>query len=105
MGWWQRTFSNSPAARLERAEIFWTNAEYNKVRLEVEDLTDARAQDLYNLSLERLVALNLDEAHARFSLGDSTGAEEHLMLAKEFGHQIVKSKKSVVQVVQSNEWI
>ena len=85
MGWWQRTFSNTPAARLERAEIFWSNEEYNKVRLEVQDLTDARAQDLYNLSLERLVTLNLDEAHARFSLGDSTGAEEHLMLAKEFG--------------------
>ena len=86
MGWWQRTFSNTPAkARLEHAEIFWSNEEYNKVRLEVQDLTDARAQDLYNLSLERLVTLNLDEAHARFSLGDSTGAEEHLMLAKEFG--------------------
>ena len=85
MGWWQRTFSNSPAARLERAEIFWNNAEYNKVRLEVQDLTDARAQDLYNLSLEKLITLNLDEAHARFSLGDSVGAEEHLMLAKEFG--------------------
>ena len=85
MGWWQRTFSNTPAARLERAEIFWTNQEYNKVRLEVQDLTDARAQDLYNLSLERLITLNLEEAHARFSLGDSTGAEEHLMLAKEFG--------------------
>ena len=48
MGWWQRTFSNSPAARLERAELFWKNQEYNKVRLEVQDLTDSRAQDLYN---------------------------------------------------------
>lgn len=85
MGWWQRTFSNSPAARLERAELFWKNEEYNKVRLEVQDLTDSRAQDLYNLALERLVTLNLDEAHARFSLGDSVGAEDHLLLAKEFG--------------------
>ena len=85
MGWWQRTFSNSTAARIERAEVFWRNREYNKVRLEVQDLTDSRAQDLYNLSLEKLVSLNLDEAHARFSLGDSVGAEEHLMLAKEFG--------------------
>ena len=85
MGWWQRTFSNSPAARLERAELFWKNKEYNKVRLEVQDLTDSRAQDLYNLALERLVTLNLDEAHARFSLGDSVGAEDHLLLAKEFG--------------------
>ena len=97
MGWWQRTFSNSPDARLERAEIFWKNQEYNKVRLEVQDLTDSRAQDLYNLSLEKLIALNLDEAHARFSLGDSTGAEEHLMLAKEFGasnRQIQEIRKS-----------
>ena len=85
MGWWQRTFSNSPAARLERAELFWKNEEYNKVRLEVQDLTDSRAQDLYNLALERLVTLNLDEAHARFSLGDSVGAEDHLLIAKEFG--------------------
>lgn len=85
MGWWQRTFSNSPTARLERAELFWKNEEYNKVRLEVQDLTDSRAQDLYNLALERLVTLNLDEAHARFSLGDSIGAEDHLLLAKEFG--------------------
>lgn len=97
MGWWQRTFSNSPAARLERAELFWKNQEYNKVRLEVQDLTDSRAQDLYNLSLEKLITLNLDEAHARFSLGDSIGAEEHLMLAKEFGasnRQIQEIRKS-----------
>ena len=52
MGWWQRTFSNSPAARLERAEVFWANQEYNKVRLMVQDLTESRAQDLYNLSRE-----------------------------------------------------
>jgi len=97
MGWWQRTFSNSPAARLERAELFWKNEEYNKVRLEVQDLTDSRAQDLYNLALERLVTLNLDEAHARFSLGDSVGAEDHLLLAKEFGatnRQVQEIRKS-----------
>ena len=73
MGWWQRTFSNTPAARLERAEIFWNNEEYNKVRLEVQDLTDSRAQDLYNLSLERLVTLNLEEAHCKIFFGRLDG--------------------------------
>jgi len=109
MGWLQRTFMNNNAARIERAEIFWNNEEYNKVRLEVQDLSEPRAQDLYNLSLERLATLNLDEALARFSLGDSVGAEEHLILAKEFGashsqvQDIRKEGRSIVRMDQERK--
>lgn len=60
MGWFQRTFSNSPEARLERAERYWINQEYNKVRLELEELSDARAQDLYNMAVQKLLELNLE---------------------------------------------
>ncbi len=109
MGWLQRTFLNTPAARIERAELYWSNEEYNKVRLEVQDLTEQRAQDLYNLSLERLATLNLDEALARFSLGDSVGAEEHLLLAQEFGathsqtQDIRKQGRSIIRMDQEKK--
>ncbi len=85
MGWFQRTFSNSPIARIERAELFWTNEEFNKVRMELEGLTDIRAQDLYNSALQHLKELNLKEGLARFSSGDSISGEEHLELARTFG--------------------
>jgi hypothetical protein len=97
MGWFQRTFSNSPEARLERAERYWLNHEYNKVRLELEELSDSRAQDLYNMAVQKLLKLNLEEAHARYSSGDSEGAESHLELAKQFGasrQQIQETRNS-----------
>ncbi len=105
MGWFQRTFLNTPEARLERAELFWTNKEYNKVRLEVQDLSAPRAQDLYNLSLERLSTLNLDEALARFSLGDTVSAEEHLNLAKEFGasHSQIQDIRKEGRLIQQKD--
>ena len=96
-------FRNSPEARLERAERYWENQEYNKVRLELEELSNSRAQDLYNMSLQKLLELNLDEAHARYSSGDTEGAEVHLGLAKEFGatRQQVQSVRKSGRAIQS----
>lgn len=85
MGWFQRTFFNTPAARIERATIYLEQKEYNKVRLELQELAEPVAQDMYNHAIIGLKEKNLEEALARFSSGDYAGAQEHLELAKEFG--------------------
>ena len=105
MGWFQRTFSNSTTARIERAEKFWLNQEFNKVRMDLEGLTDNKAQDLYNSALQHLKDLNLREALARFSLGDPTSAEEHLELARTFGgtHSEIQNIRKEGRVIISQE--
>ena len=85
MGWFQRTFLNTPEARIERATLFLEESDFNNARLELEGLNDSRAQDMLNRALLGLVELNLKEAEARFSSGDDQGAMEHLRLAKKFG--------------------
>ena len=102
MGWFQRTFSNSPEARLERAERYWSNHEYNKVRLELEELSDSRAQDLYNMAVQKLLELNLEEAHARYSSGDIEGAESHLS-GQKIGASRQQIKRQIGRSIQAEE--
>ena len=85
MGWFQRTFLNTPEARIERAKLFLEQNDFNNARLELEGLNESDAQDMLNKALLGLVDRNLHEAEARFSSGDDQGAMEHLQLAKNFG--------------------
>jgi len=85
MGWFQRTFLNTPEARIERAKIFLQENDFNNARLELEELSHPEAQNMLNKALIGLTELNLKEAEARFSSGDDQGGLEHLKLAKQFG--------------------
>jgi len=85
MGWFQRTFLNTPEARIERAERYLKVKHYNNARLELLELDEPAAKDLLHQALAGLVDINLQEAEARFSSGDYSGANEHLLLAKNFG--------------------
>lgn len=99
MGWFLRTFSNKPEARIERASLFLKQKDFNNARLELEGLSEPDAQDMLNKALLGLVDLNLHEAEARFSSGDDQGAMEHLQLAKNFGAS--KEQLRQVQLVGS----
>jgi tetratricopeptide (TPR) repeat protein len=85
MGWFQRTFLNNSAARIERAEKYLKEKQFNNARLELQELDEPIARNLLKDALTGLVSLNLVEAEARFSSGDDIGATEHLELAKNFG--------------------
>ena len=85
MGWFQRTFLNTPEARIERAERYLKVKHYNNARLELLELDEPVAKELLCQALAGLVDINLQEAEARFSSGDYSGANEHLLLAKNFG--------------------
>jgi hypothetical protein len=85
MGWFKRTFQNTPEARIERATLFIDRKDYNNARLELDGLDQTEAQNMLNKALMGLVELNLKEAEARFSADDNEGAMEHLKLAKNFG--------------------
>lgn len=85
MGWFQRTFLNTPQARIERAEHYLQLQEYNQARLELSTLQTQKAQELLDIALSGLIELNLGEAEARFSAGDYQGASEHIQMAEQFG--------------------
>ena len=85
MGWFQRTFLNNSAARIERAERYLEREEYNNARLELTELDEPIAHNLLEKALAGLVEINLEESLARFSSGDYDGANEHLELATRFG--------------------
>ena len=85
MGFFQRLFSNSPQARMERAEIFISKGRLNDARIELEGLNEPKAKAAYDEVIGILAKKNLDEAQARFSSGDYQGAQDHLELAKNFG--------------------
>ena len=67
MGWFQRTFLNNSAARIERAEQYLKHKQYNNARLELQELDEPIAKDLLIQALHGLVELNLRESEARFS--------------------------------------
>ena len=85
MGWFQRMFGTSDAARLERAQHFLARQRYNDARLELEGVEGAEAEALRKQALAVLVAWNIEEAQARTRAGDPEGAQEHLDLARQFG--------------------
>ena len=85
MGFFQRLFSNSPQARMERAELFMAKGRLNDARLELEGLDEPQAKAAYERVVGILARKNLEEAQARFSSGDYQGAQDHLELAKNFG--------------------
>ena len=85
MGWFQRTFLNNLEARIERATRHLQNEYYNNARLELLELDEPIAKELLAQAHTGLVTINLREAEARFSSGDYSGANEHLLLAKNFG--------------------
>ena len=85
MGWFTRTFSNSPEAKVERATFFFNAQRYNDVRLELQGVVSTEASELRSRALVELISLNLQEAKARYNSGDYSGAQEHIQLAQSFG--------------------
>jgi tetratricopeptide (TPR) repeat protein len=85
MGWFQRVFGRTDAARLERAQHFMARARYNDVRLELDGVALPEAVALREEALRVLAQWNLEEAEARFRSGDTVGAKDHIALAKTFG--------------------
>ncbi|MFT4974882.1 MAG: tetratricopeptide (TPR) repeat protein [Myxococcota bacterium] len=85
MGWVQRTFGRSPAARLERAQHFMGRGRYNDARLELEGLDGEEAEAMLAEARGVLAQWNLEESEARFRSGDAVGAQEHIALAQTFG--------------------
>jgi len=85
MGWLQRVFGRSDAARIERAQHFHARGRYNDVRLELDGVDGAEAAALRDEAMGALVEMNLEESAARFRAGDPSGANEHIALAKTFG--------------------
>lgn len=85
MGWFSRTFGSSIEAKIERAELFLAQQEYNDARLELLDVDTEKAKGLLKTCIEKLAELNLEHAQGRFSAGEYEAAKEHLELARSFG--------------------
>ena len=85
MGWFSRTFGRSLDAKLERANYFFDQQQYNDARLELIDVDSPKAKELLKKSIDALASLNLDHAEGRFSAGEYEAAKEHLELARSFG--------------------
>jgi tetratricopeptide (TPR) repeat protein len=85
MGWLTRLMGTDPQTRVDKARKLLSRGEYNEARWAVEDVSHPDAGVLKAQAIAGLVLLNIDEAKARFSAGDSVGAREHLEIAREFG--------------------
>ena len=85
MGWFSRTFGSSIEAKIERAEYYLAQQEYNDARLEIVDVDTPKAKELLKECTEKLALLNLEHAQGRFSAGEYDAAKEHLELARSFG--------------------
>ena len=70
--------------RMDKAETYLEDGEYNEARLEVEGLAQPRAEGIRRIALEGLKSRNCDEAIACANAGDFERAAEHLALATEF---------------------
>lgn len=85
MGWLARIFGRDPDHQVSVARSLIEKGEYNDARWALEGISHPDAGGLRAQAEAGLVLLNLDEAKARYSAGDSVGAKEHLELAREFG--------------------
>jgi len=85
MGWLSRMFGNDPQTQVDKARKLLARGEYNDARWAVEDISHPDAGALKAQAMAGLVLLNLDEAKARYTAGDSVGAKEHLEIALQFG--------------------
>ena len=70
MGWFSRTFGSSNEAKIERAEHYLAQQEYNDARLEILDVDTPKAKELLKECTEKLALLNLEHAQGRFSAGE-----------------------------------
>lgn len=85
MGWFAQLFGTDPEAKVTRARGFLETGSFNDARWELEGVDHPEAAALREQARQGLVALNLDEAAARYRAGDFGGAQEHLGLAGDFG--------------------
>ena len=85
MGWFSRTFGWSTEAKIERAQHYFDQEQYNDARLEIIDVDTPKAKELLRLCVSNLANLNLKHAEGRFSAGEYEAAKEHLDLARSFG--------------------
>lgn len=86
MGFIARLFGvYTPAERIARAQRYLDIGEPNEARLELEGMEEPEAVAVYDKARAALVAINLEEARARFASGDDEGGKEHVAMAKEFG--------------------
>jgi len=85
MGWLSRLFGTDPQSRVDKARRLLERGEYNEARWLLEDVEHPDMGPLLAQAKAGLVLMNLDEARARYSAGDSVGAKEHLEIAHQFG--------------------
>lgn len=93
MGWLSRLFGTDPQSRVEKARALLGKGEYNEARWLLDGVQHPDVGPLLAQAKAGLVLLNLDEARARYSAGDSVGAKEHLEIAREFGATHEKLKE------------
>jgi tetratricopeptide (TPR) repeat protein len=85
MGFWASLFGTDPDSRIRKARKFLDRHDFSEARMELLELDHPEAGELLQTALEGLIRLNLEEAAARSSAGDSEGAAEHLELAQSYG--------------------
>jgi len=85
MGFFARLFGTDAESKIARAQRFIDSGEHHEARWVLEGLDHPKAEELMTVAREGLIEGNLEEAQARFSSGDRVGAEEHLVLARNFG--------------------
>ena len=93
MGWLSRLLGTDPESRVEKARKLLEKGEYNEARWTLDAVKHPDVGPLLAQAKAGLVLLNLDEARARYSAGDSVGAKEHLEIAREFGATHEKLKE------------
>jgi hypothetical protein len=85
MGFLAKLFGTDIDSKLARAQRFLDTGEHHEARWILEGMDHPEAQKMLSVALTGLVDGNLDEARAQFSSGNRAGAEEHLVLARNFG--------------------
>jgi tetratricopeptide (TPR) repeat protein len=85
MGWLSKLFGTDPQARVDKARKLLGKGEYNEARWTLDGVKHPDVGPLLAQAKAGLVLMNLDEAKARYTAGDSVGAKEHLEIAREFG--------------------